>query len=260
MEDQNEHSNHSDKPPKDSGVAARAFTALAVLMTHSMAGVLLGLMWVKLFLPRRQMGWDGIADALGGLMIGGAVGLIAAVVVARVLSLKAQRVAVGVALATLVLSFAFLLLTKKERPVSPAPQVNKSAYQPYFRFRLRLAHTREILDAVAAADRPLVFTDAEMATAKPELIFSGWGPDYVRCEMTPTKQELDQVAESLSALAGASAQRCPTPEQDLIMASSWNYQGTRGNLTVEAECLDDRPTLAAVIAVLESLHQQYCLQ
>ena len=50
------------------------------------------------------MGWDELADFLGGMMVGGVLGLVAAVVLARTLQLRTlNRVAGGTCVAALLL-------------------------------------------------------------------------------------------------------------------------------------------------------------
>jgi len=49
-----------------------AWLSVAALISCAvLAGAMLGGLYVKLFVPKTGMGWDQMADALGGLMVGG---------------------------------------------------------------------------------------------------------------------------------------------------------------------------------------------
>ncbi|MCI5064719.1 hypothetical protein MRY87_03225 [bacterium] len=50
------------------------------VLGSTVSGTLLGGIYAKFLMPKRGMGWDQIADALGALMIGSAVGLLVGVV------------------------------------------------------------------------------------------------------------------------------------------------------------------------------------
>ncbi len=88
------------------------------------AGAMLGLLWVKLFVPAKEMGWDGLADTLGGLMLGALIGVIAGTVMAWKFPLDVQLKGVAVALVIFCAIFLGLALTSsdKEDALLPAPQ------------------------------------------------------------------------------------------------------------------------------------------
>ena len=68
---------------------------LGFSVSSLLAGGLLGILYVKLFVPAKEMGWDGIADMLGGLMVGGAIGLFAGIYLAWKLPLRKQAMGTG---------------------------------------------------------------------------------------------------------------------------------------------------------------------
>jgi hypothetical protein len=69
---------------------ARLIAALFLLLACALLGAAIGLMSVRLFLPEPTMGWDGIADALGGMMVGGGLGLLTGAYLAGGLSVRAR--------------------------------------------------------------------------------------------------------------------------------------------------------------------------
>ena len=74
------------------GVLASATVITAVAVT----GALLGLLFVALFVPKTGMGWDQMADALGGLMVGGVLGVVVGIVLAVALDVRRKLIAAGV--------------------------------------------------------------------------------------------------------------------------------------------------------------------
>ncbi len=55
--------------------AAGILSATSLLLTSAFAGALGGGLFVRLFVPKTGMGWDQLADMLGGLMLGALIGL-----------------------------------------------------------------------------------------------------------------------------------------------------------------------------------------
>ncbi len=110
--------------PGGGGIWGRLVVGAGLLGSTTLVGTALGSLWVKLFVPRKAMGWDGIADALGGLMLGGLVGLLAGVILAVLLSRRAQVVGIVVGLVVTGGVFAGLAATAPKREAansSPPP-------------------------------------------------------------------------------------------------------------------------------------------
>jgi hypothetical protein len=107
--------------------------AALFLLASTAFGGLLGGLYVRFVLPRAADGWTGIAQALGGLMIGGALGLVAALVVLAPLVRRGPSalaksigwVAAGVAAVVVV-----LVLARPERPGDPAPRLDDGVQEP----------------------------------------------------------------------------------------------------------------------------------
>ena len=77
---------------------ARAIAAISLALACVILGAAIGLMSASLLTPKDAMGWDGIADALGGLMVGGVLGLVAGGYLASGLSVRARWWSAAVAL------------------------------------------------------------------------------------------------------------------------------------------------------------------
>lgn len=69
---------------------SRLIAALFLLLACVGLGVTVGLLSVVLLMQEQTTGWDGIADALGGLAVGGGLGLIAGGYLASGLSVRAR--------------------------------------------------------------------------------------------------------------------------------------------------------------------------
>jgi hypothetical protein len=100
------------------GVLASATVITAVAVT----GALLGLLFVALFVPKTGMGWDQMADALGGLMVGGVLGVVVGIVLAVALDVRRKLIAAGVCILIAGLAIGGLALNRQERP-EPASSV-----------------------------------------------------------------------------------------------------------------------------------------
>ena len=92
--------------------AVRVLVGLVTTASCVVTGAILGIVFVKLFVPKRGMGWDQIADALGGLMLGAALGLVLGVVLAIRLPPRRQLVAILIAVAIFGACWLGLYLTK----------------------------------------------------------------------------------------------------------------------------------------------------
>jgi hypothetical protein len=67
-----------------------AVAALALAIACLALGAAIGLMSVRLLMGESSTGWDAIADALGGVIIGSLLGLVAGGYLARDLSVTAR--------------------------------------------------------------------------------------------------------------------------------------------------------------------------
>lgn len=88
-------------------VAALASTVLA--LTGAFLGALVGVLFVRFFVPQTGMGWDRIADALGGLMLGALAGLLAGALLAWRLEARSRN---RTAAAALVLCLLVVLVLR----------------------------------------------------------------------------------------------------------------------------------------------------
>ncbi len=146
---------------KKSNWLMRVITGLVLLASNLIAGAALGLLWVKLFVPHKAMGWDGLADVLGGIMVGTLLGLVVSVLVVILLSVRVQWVWIGIAAVVVGLIFAGLVLTAPNRETSSEP-ILKEKFRPAFVVRLKISQSQEIQAAVLPDERLVPFVEAEV--------------------------------------------------------------------------------------------------
>jgi len=91
-------------------------TGLVAVVCAAVAGALLGTLFVVLFVPKTGMGWDQIADALGGLMVGGLLGVIAGIVLAVVLDVRGKLIAAVACALIAAATIGGLSVSRSERP------------------------------------------------------------------------------------------------------------------------------------------------
>jgi hypothetical protein len=88
------------------GIASRSL----LVLSSGIGGALLGSLYVRLLVPRTGMGWDQLADALGGFMVGGLLGLAAGGVGAARLGVRGRRLATALAIGAAIASLVGLRL------------------------------------------------------------------------------------------------------------------------------------------------------
>lgn len=238
------------------GWVKRVITGFVLLLSNLFVGMALGLLWVKLFVEV-DMGLGGVADFLGGIMVGAFLGLVLSVVMVILLSVRLQWVWIGIAVVVAGLIYTGLRVTAPEREVSPQPTAKKD-FEPFFVVNFRINHSREILLAVPPDERPFPFTEAEIFSSKPELIHVDWGPDFERCITAPSDADLQVLLPLVQAVISAAGPRCQTPEDDLKLSVSWNLAGTRDGQGLDAGCLPDKPEVAALADAIGALGDRLC--
>ena len=235
----------------------RIITGVCLLLSSTVAGAVLGLVWVKLFATAESMGWDALADALGGMMLGGLVGLVIGGLMIARLSVRRQWAGFAIGLALVGLAIVGLPLSAPNREEAPPPAA-KTSFQPFFRIGLRLSHTQEILSAVAAAERPLPFTEAEVSSGKPELVYVVWGPDFHRCTGVPSEIDLESIVPRIQKVIASADLACKTPENDLSLSVYWNMAGEIGNQSLDVGCLPDQPAVRELADAIAALGRRLC--
>ena len=237
--------------------AIKILSGLALCVTSVLAGISLGLLYVRLFVPPKAMGWDGIADVLGGMMVGALLGLVAGIVLIRAFKPKKQLQTSGLSLVIAGLIFAGLVFTAPEQESSPPPTIKKS-FQPFFRISMRVSHTQEILNTVRENERPFPFTEAEISTSKPVLEFTGWGPEYSQCIATPGESDLRALIPLLENAKAQAGPYCRTPEDDLNLAASWNLDGESGSQGFQVGCLAEKPAFLTLANTIAEMANRLC--
>lgn len=81
-----------------------------LVLFSGIGGALLGALYVRLFVPRTGMGWDQLADALGGFMLGGLLGLALGAVGAVRFEPRSRWLATALAVAVAMASVVVLRL------------------------------------------------------------------------------------------------------------------------------------------------------
>lgn len=242
---------------KNPHVLKKAVAILGLMSACSIAGTSLGILYVRLFIPKPDMGWDGIANMLGGMTVGALLGLGTGIVLYRLLQpgkrILAGLSAIGVGLVT----FAGLIVTAPNKETAPPPVIEQ-AFQPAFQLTIRVSHTEEILASIAENERPLPFTEAQIASGKPVFVYKTWGPDFDTCTAKPDTDDLELLVSRIRALDNAAGPLCRTPENDLLLAASWRLAGTQGNQSIHAGCLDTRPAFRATTEAIASLAVRLC--
>ena len=153
---------------KESNWLMRAITGLVLLAANLIVGAALGLLWVRLFVDI-DMGFGGVADALGGIMVGALLGLVVSALMVFLMSVRVQWVWIGITVVVAGLTFAGLAFTAPKREVSSEP-ILKEKFRPAFVVRMNVSQSQEILAAVPPGERPVPFVEAEVWTSRPELI------------------------------------------------------------------------------------------
>lgn len=243
---------------KKSSWLIRILAGLALLATNLIAGAGLGLLWVKLFVPAKQMGWDGLADVLGGIMVGGLLGIVVTLLAVFLLSNRVQWIWSGVAVVIGLVTFAGLVITAPEREVSAEP-IFEEKFRPAFVLRMKTSQSPEILAEVPPSKRPFPFVEAEIWTGKPELNRVDWEAESERCVAKPTHQDFATILPLIEEVIDAADPNCRTPEDDLRFSVRWNIENNPGNKTLDAGCLPDQPETVALIDAVGTLAERLCM-
>jgi hypothetical protein len=250
--------NQSRKPRR----IGPAIAWILLALTSALLGASLGGLWVRLFVPKKQMGWDALADALGGLMLGALVGLVAGAVVAAFLSMRGRFLGSVVAAVAMGVVFAgFASTGRAHRLLEPVAPPKKSFPIP-FSAAVRVSHSEEILRAVPPGEEPIPFTEGKVWTVGPEVVRVGWGPELEHCSATPTDADLEAIVPVLRRAIGEAGPICRTEEEgDLILSFALRLEDMRTSASVEAGCLADRPALTALVeaiaGVVDRLEPQF---
>ncbi len=237
-----------------------ALAAILLVGFAGLSGALLGGLFVRFFVPQTGMGWDRLADALGGLMVGGLLGIVAGAVLAALLSARRRMQAAAGFAALAVATFVVLAVTAPERPQPSAPVVREEPFRPFFVAKVGIGNSDAILLAVPEADRPFAFTEMEVRSGGPSLERVGWGPDLARCRAEPSRDDLAVLLPAVEAAAAeATGTICRTPrEDDLNLTFYASIDGERKSATVQGDCLAERPAMAELARALGDLAARLC--
>ena len=226
---------------------------LLLVISGGFLGMTLGGLYVKWFVPKTGMGWDQLADLLGGLMVGGLLGITAGIGLFLFLPQR-RRLVAGAAMAVgSILIVIGLVLTRPPATDASEPVIRETAFSPWYRVKFRTNHNDAVLRAASIDQRPLPFIEAELSTAGPSATYVGW--DFETVEGTPSREDLEALLPLVQA-AGleATEEICRTPnEADLTVTLLITLDGVSYRGTVQADCLADRPAMVALAESLEIL-------
>jgi len=254
--------------PDNQTVSSRILGLLAgvaVVLATGLLGAMLGGLYVRLFVPRTGMGWDQIANALGGLMLGGLIGLVVGLVVALTTSTRVRAITAAVAVVGALAMIVILRLlagplTPAQAGPSDPPTPVERNFSPMYMVNVRVGHSERILRELDPAARPIPFTDVELFSATPHLEHIGWGPEFTRCDVEPTREDLGRLLPLIEA-AHAELDRgsCRTPNpDDLNVPVGINLDSDRRGGTIEADCLAERPAIVALAEAIAALADRLC--
>jgi hypothetical protein len=238
---------------------------LAMVASSTAAGGAIGLLWVRLFAAPAPTGWDAIADALGGVMLGGVIGLLIGAWMARGLPTRVRWEGTILAALLAVGTLVSLAVTAPQRAATADTDTDQptdqsgAAVEPVataFRVNARLAHSRQRLAEVAPAERPLPFTESSLAPGADGYRSVGWGPAYAECTGEANPAETDAMLAALRELEADSY--CRTPADDLVLAFSWSVDGRQGRQSMDAGCLETRVGFSRLVTALQSVGDRVC--
>jgi len=234
-------------------------TNVLFLFTGTVCGAALGGLFVKLFVPRAAMGWDGIANALGGLMIGALIGFAISVLLIFRLSLRRRLQVISIETAFVLAVIIGVRLTRESRP-EPVPIVRQQSFKPVYRLRINVGHSEDVLRAVKPGEEPIPFTLLKLWTAIPELEHTGWGPDFPYCKVEPSREDLGLLVPLVEAASEESrAGSCLTPQtDDLGVSFNIMLNGEKTGASIQEGCFSERPQLLALTEAVAGLAQRLC--
>ena len=235
----------------------RFLSGTAVLATAVPCGFLTG-GFIASRLSTTGMGWDRLADALGGMMVGVVAGVILGAVLVARLGVRGRLVAAGFfAAAAVVTIVAFRLVPAPKMDLPPPPAPPPPRFEPAYSF------------SIGAFDESV-----EPIEGVPYRWFKLHSPvrriDTVAWTPGARTVQVEAADEALSALAAVLADlekppECPPCDGCGRMAVSWSLPpadaggyGVGGGATVGKACLLQSGAYAPLLAVLERFDYRLC--
>lgn len=227
-------------------------------------GALLGAVYVRHFVPPAPDGWTGIANALGGLMVGGGAGLVVGLLLVGLLARRSDgalwKGAGGLLLGALV-TFGYLAATRPDRSAAaadlPTAPPEPPAFEPDFWFGISHPSTNAT-GRVEAPDGgrtlPFAAVGAYAASARLEVHRL---PHRAHCRAALSSGRLAELLPVARTAARETERRCQTPEEDLSVYFRWHFADgdpeLDGDASLDMGCLPDEPALQALIADVQAL-------
>ncbi|MCG8037297.1 MAG: hypothetical protein JAZ19_09680 [Candidatus Thiodiazotropha taylori] len=234
----------------------RAISGVTLLAVNLVAGAALGLLWVKLFVDV-DMGFGGVADTLGGAMVGMLLALLITGIVVFRLTPRAQGLWSGVAGVVALVVLAGLVITAPPRKVSNEPVI-KAKFRPAFVLRMKTDRPRSELATLPAKQTQLPFTEAEVWTGSSKLIVAGWGPDFSSCEAQANNEDFAQLLPLLQQVVSIAGPACRTPEDDFNLNVRWNIENNSGHWNLDAGCIAQQQAIVSLVNAVGDLAGRLC--
>ncbi|MCG7908714.1 MAG: hypothetical protein JAY82_02955 [Candidatus Thiodiazotropha taylori] len=238
------------------GWLKRAISGVILLAVNLLAGAALGLLWVKLFLDV-DMGFGGIADTLGGAMVGMILALMVTGIAVFHLTPRTQGLWSGIAGGVAVIVLAGLVITAPPRKVSNEPVI-KTKFRPAFVLRMKTNRPRSELATLPAKQRQLPFTEAEVWTRSSKLIVVDWGPDFNACEVQASNEDFARLLPLLQQVVSIAGPACRTPEDDFSLNIQWNIENNSGHWNLDAGCIAQQQAIVSLVNAVGDLAGRLC--
>lgn len=214
-------------------------------------GLLAGGFVATRLLPMTGMGWDQLADALGGFMVGTLAAVVLGAVLVWRLGVKGRLIAAGLALIASG-GMLFLLKTVPKNVAAPEPPPPPPpAFEPAFRIEVRTSPKDRVLQA---AQPPIPWSSISVLSENRSLSYRTWGRDPDLC----VAGFLPGEDAPLQAVAGAVGGLSPEVEHYYRKGTarfdlSWTFEGERAGVFVFADAFTAEPALADLLQALEAV-------
>lgn len=226
----------------------RVLAGFVLVVGCLFAGALFGIVAVRLLRPTTSSGWDGIADALGGLMLGGGTGLVVAIV--ALFTVRARLpLAAGIAWLALIVAVALIRIVPAQKlalPVQPDP------FEPTYVIQL---YSRIAASEPGSPDLGFPYRELRVDANYRSLTVKRWGSPPPVCSTGLDDAQLATLVPLIEAIDAP--EDCAPEGPGFSLIIDWPEQPQRGYF-VEPGCLARDPELAAFVEAFERLRAATC--
>lgn len=235
----------------------RFLSGTTVLATAVLCGFLAG-GFIASRLSTTGMGWDRLADALGGMMIGIVAGAILGTVLVVRLGVRGRLVAAGVLAAGAVVTIvAFRLVPAPKMDLPPPPAPPPPRFEPAYSFSIGA------FDESVEPIEGVPYRSFKLHSPVRRIDTVAWTPGARTVQIEAEDEALRALAAVLANLE--KPPECPPCDGCGRMAVSWSLPpadaggyGVGGGATVGKTCLLQSEEYAPLLAVLERFDYRLC--